>query len=212
MISLICRGESLGHIKLLPKVNKCVLVNAFQKELQIIDVFNYVKDCELYHVRSLGSECNGMDQYYNKLNFKKVVLPYINECLPIDANNKTRHINIPVTNLSDVNKKDMITSKRYAYTSPTAGMDALLYIVNELNAEEVNIIGMDFYDNSGYHTNSFGNNPADKSKAMKYGESTESMTNFLTNFISNKADVQFNLYTKSQYNTKLENLKIIRVI
>ena len=106
----------------------------------------------------------------------------------------------------------MISTRRYKYTSPSSGMDALLYCVNDLGADVVNIIGMDFYDNSGYHTNSFGNNPADKSKAMKYGESTESMTNFLTNFISNKADVQFNLYTKSQYNTKLENLKIIRVI
>ena len=71
---------------------------------------------------------------------------------------------------------------------------------------------MDFYDNSGYFTNSFGNTPADKSRAIQRGESTKDMTDFLTNFISNKPNVQFNLYTKSNYNANFKNLNIIKVL
>ena len=115
--------------------------------------------------------------------------------------------------MSDINKKDMISHPRYAFTSPTCGLDALLYTVNELEPNIVNIIGLDFYDKVGYLTNSHGRrlNEAPDNVVVKWGESTSKMQEFFINFVKNNLDTQFNLYTLSDIEFKSPNLNIIKV-
>jgi len=158
-VTLLCRGESLKYIDNIPKSGQCVLVNAFHYELEHKPVHEYVSSCEtVTHILSLAAywPASGANKIYKNYNFDKIVVPYIKEVSPPIP---TAILNIegpngilPVEHLDDINKKDMISHPRYAFTSPTSGLDALLYCVNQLKPDVINIIGLDFYDSSGYFT------------------------------------------------------------
>lgn len=213
-ISLLCRGVSLGHVGKLPKVNHSVIVGSFHHEIKNKNVHEYLSRCStLTHVLSLGAYWPnaGADTIYPKYNFDKIVVPYVKEVSPPIPKRLTDIL--PVYNLSDVNKKDMITTPRYKYTSPTSGLDALLYVVNELKPDEVNIIGMDFYDNTGYLTNTHGDRDggAPTDVAIKRGEPTDVMQNFFKKFVISKPSVIFNIYTSSNIECDVDNLNKIEV-
>jgi len=219
-VTLLCRGESLKYISKLPKSNQCVLVNAFHYELEHKPVHEYVSNCKtVTHILSLGAyfPASGANNIYKNYNFNKIVVPYVKEVSPpipkailnIEGPNGI----LPVEHLDDINKKDMISHPRYAFTSPTCGLDALLYCVNQLKPDVLNIIGLDFYDDSGYFTNSHGRkeDEATRDHAIRWGESTDSMQEFFINVVEANKDMQFNLHTKSEIGNKLRNLKIEKV-
>jgi CMP-N,N'-diacetyllegionaminic acid synthase len=204
-VAVLCRGESLLNIELLPTdIDICILVNAFQTELNIPTISNYVKQCKnVIHLCSFGSQSHPMVDLYHEYGINTIIAPYVAECMPtvpshlsVIAGNQKNNIHIKC--MSDSNKSDMIYNKRYKFTSPTAGMDAILYAVNDLHATDVYVIGMDFYDNSGYLTNSHGIMPTSVAEAINSGEDTKFMQTFLTNFITTKHNTNFNIYTKSQ--------------
>ena len=218
--TLLCRGDSLQHVNLLEKSDRCILVNAFHYELDIPDIHSFVSAHEhITHVVSLGAQFQQMikNDVYKKYNIDEIVLPYISETCPPIPNFirqiEGRHGKLPVHVMSDSNKQYMISTKRYSYTSPTAGMDALLYIANDLKATEIDIIGMDFYDNSGYLTNSHGRykNEVTKEGAIRNGEDSSVMKKFLLDFVNCKKNIIFNLYTAAKITSSLTNLKIIQV-
>lgn len=220
-ITLLCRGDSLGHINSVPKVNHSVIVNSFHYEAEDEFIDEYLSaSSTVTHVLSLGAYWpeSGAAELYKKYNFDKIILPYVKEVSPSIPNYflqiEGRDGVLSVENLDDVNKKDMISHPRYAFTSPSSGLDALLYIVNQLKPDEVNIIGMDFYDNAGYFTESHGRirgeSPIDV--AMKNGDSTDVMQNFFKNFVTNKSNVLFNLYTTSDFTLDIDNIKIKKVM
>tara|TARA_R100000995_G_C3392689_1_gene81228 strand:- start:110 stop:571 length:462 start_codon:yes stop_codon:yes gene_type:complete len=147
---------------------------------------------------------------YEEYNINKIVLPYIKECCP-PIPDFMRHIGVPIDEMSDVNKSDMVSTPRYKFTSPTAGMDALLYCVNDLQKKEINIIGIDFYDGVGYLTNSHGETTVNDEQAINRGEDTDMMKSFFINFVKKHSDVTFNIFTKSKFDEEIDNLKIILV-
>ncbi len=199
-VTLLCRGTSLKNINKVQQVSHCVLVNSFHLELNIPDIHSYVSNCStVTHVMSLGAHWPnyGADEIYSRYNFDKIVLPYVEEVKP----HGTINVGLPVECLSDKNKNDMISTNRYKYTSPSAGMDALLYCVNDLAVDVVNIVGMDFYDNIGYFTNSYGrvegeNNTESVIKRMEGSDHDMiHMKDFFYKFTERHKEVQFNLWT-----------------
>ena len=122
---------------------------------------------------------------------------------------------LPLEHMSEENKKDMTKTKRYPFTSPTCGMDAVLYSVNDLKAKEINIIGLDFYDGVGYLTGSHGETSASSEEAISRGEDSEMMISFLIDFVKKYSDINFNIITKSkliQFKTSgIKNLNITTV-
>jgi|TARA_R110001592_G_scaffold5129_9_gene28508 hypothetical protein len=220
-VTLLCRGESLKHVNKLSKPNQCVLVNAFHYELEHKPVHDYVSKCDtVTHVLSVAAyfPASGANKIYKNYNFDKIIVPYVKEVAP-HIPNAIQNIEgsngiLPVEYLDDINKKDMISHPRYAFTSPTCGLDALLYCVNQLRPDTINIIGLDFYDDSGYFTNSHGRkeDEATRDHAIRWGEPTDKMQEFFVNVVEANKDIQFNLYTKSEIvNNYLNNLKIERV-
>tara|TARA_R110001592_G_scaffold33332_1_gene115672 strand:+ start:2023 stop:2706 length:684 start_codon:yes stop_codon:yes gene_type:complete len=220
-VTLLCRGKSLSHIDNLPPSDHCVVVNSFHFELENEKVSKYVSSSpKVSHVMSLGAYFpkSGASKIYKKYNFCEIVLPYIKEvCPPIPQHfREIEGVNgfLPLKNLSDINKPDMISHPRYAFTSPTSGLDALLYCVNELKPTTINIIGLDFYDKVGYMTNSHGKSlndtPDEKaiSGHLRGGETKEIMQGFFINFVKNHLETQFNLYTLSSTTFTNSNLKI----
>ncbi|MBT4207263.1 hypothetical protein HOE22_02860 [Candidatus Woesearchaeota archaeon] len=220
-VSLLCRGTSLGYISNVPKVDHSVIVNSFHYEVENIQVHEYLSACStVTHVLSLAAYFPnaGANDIYKKYNFDKIVLPYVKEVSPPIPNHilqiEGRGGILPVKNLDDINKEDMISHPRYAFTSPTSGLDALLYIVNELEPDEVNIVGLDFYDDTGYLTNSNGRarNEAPTKVAIRSGEPTDKMQEFFLNFVKKKSSIKFNLYTTSKIKSGIDNLKVKKVM
>ena len=218
-VTLLCRGESLTNINDVPRTPHCVLVNAFHHELKNNNIHEYVSSCEqVTHILSVGAffPQAGAATIYKKYNFDKIVLPYIEECSPgipmYMYNIEGKNGILPVKYLDDINKEDMISRPRYAFTSPTCGLDALLFCVNELQVDLINIIGLDFYDQSGYFSRSHGRSLAEeeisRDHAIRYGEPPERMQKFFKNIIDKNLNIQFNLYTKSKFNYKSNNLDI----
>ena len=164
--------------------------------------FSSIQFSGLANIYKMGSSLK-------KYNFDKIVLPYIQEVRPPGNVN----VGLPVECLSDKNKDDMISTRRYKYTSPSSGMDALLYCVNDLNAKTVNMIGMDFYDDIGYFTNSYGRHEGENNtkSVMKRMQGSDHdmihMKKFFYKFIENHKDVQFNLWTYANIENR-DNLLI----
>ena len=219
-VTLLCRGVSLGYISNVPKVDHSVIVNAFHYEVEIEPIHEYLSACsKVTHVLSLGAHWPnaGSNTIYKKYNFDKIVLPYVKEVSPPIPNNilqiEGRGGILPVEHLDDINKKDMIPSSRYAFQAPTSGLAAFLYIVNELKADIVNIVGLDFYDNTGYFTNSNGRRKGEAPTeiAIKSGEPPDEMQEFFLNFVKKNPSTKFNLYTASKIKSDIDNLKVIKV-
>lgn len=150
-ISVLCRGESLRHIKNLPKSDIVILVNTFGDEIKNIPgVKEYLKDTEIYLCTSgTAGELNSLKEINFFENYKptKMIRPYLGE-----ISSKIRlanHCNLPNTFLSQTHKQYMVPMK-YPYDYPTTGIAAVGYAVLESECDIINIIGLDFYENSAY--------------------------------------------------------------
>ena len=97
---------------------------------------------------------------------------------------------------------------RYAYSFPTSGLAAVCYATVDLDAEEINIIGIDFYDNIGY---AFGSEWKSDEQAIKYGEDPKMMKDFLNNFMSKFPHKHFNIFTSANFESQLQNVTINKV-
>ena len=219
-VSLLCRGPSLGYISNVPKVDHSVIVNAFHYEVEIESIHEYLSACStVTHVLSLGAHWPnaGANNIYKKYNFDKIVLPYVKEVSPPIPDHilqiEGRDCILPVQNLDDINKKDMVSHPRYAFRAPSCGLAAFLYVVNELKADIVNIVGLDFYDNTGYFTSTFGDNhgTAPTERAIERGEPTEEMQDFFKKIVISNSNVIFNIYTASKIESDVDNLKVINL-
>jgi hypothetical protein len=219
-VAILCRGKSLKEIDKLPVCDTLILVNSFQNELDDVNISSYVEKYDnIIHITSVGSEFYPMIEkgIYSKYNFKNIVLPYVRECLPqstpsfiFDIKDKNGNV-LDVNCLSDKNKVDMVETHRYKFTSPTCGMDSILFAINDLNAEELFIIGLDFYDGVGYFTNSHGIKEANDEQAIERlgkDEDSNAMKSFFVDFIKKHSDVNFNLFTMSKLKSDSENLNI----
>ena len=225
-VTLLCRGDSLGYISSVPKVNHSVIVNGFHYEAENEFIDEYLSSSStVTHVLSLGAYFpqSGAAELYKKYNFDKIILPYVKEVSPPIPNHflqiEGRDGVLPVENLDDINKKDMISHPRYAYTSPSSGLDALLYIVNQLKPDEVNIIGMDFYENigivgTGCFTNSIGRERNDhiNNELADRHDPTDLMQDFFKKIVISKSNIIFNIYTASNIEFEADNLNLERVI
>ena len=85
--------------------------------------------------------------------------------------------------------------------------------------DEVNIIGMDFYENigivgTGYFTNSIGRERNDhiNNELADRHDPTDLMQDFLKKIVISKSNFIFNIYTASNIEFEASNLNLKRVI
>jgi|GEM_PF-2757103 hypothetical protein len=227
-IAILCRGESLKEIELLPEVEEYVIVNGFSDEFEIEYIKNILFDKKITHVLSLGTlnhahpsgspnGCFGAmleKNNFKEFNIEKIVLSYVAECLPHDADNKVIHTVknkkgdvIPVYCLSDNHKKYMIKNHpRYKFTYPSCGMGSVALSAVDLNKKNIYIIGMDFYENSGYLKR--GVYESQEAAIKRSSTEGQQLKKFLPNFISQHPSINFNIYTYANLDSTLENFKI----
>jgi len=227
-IAVLCRGKSLQHIDLLPDdIDEFIIVNRFAEELRIDSIKDKIGNKPITHVFSLGETHE--QGFFKEYNIKEIVLPYVDECMPTNSNiwgNPRPQIEgkngiIPLTNLSSKIKKYMWTPDidprpewhpKKPFDLPTSGMASVCHAAITLNADDVYIIGMDFYDGVGYaYGTDFG--PDTVKLGTHEGEQeTEPMKQFLTDNLAKKLpNKNFNIYTLSNYNPQLDNVNVIKL-
>ncbi|MAJ22486.1 MAG: hypothetical protein CBC24_01555 [Candidatus Pelagibacter sp. TMED64] len=230
-IAILCRGESLKEIELLPDVEEYIIVNGFSDEFELDYIKNVLTDKKITHLISLGSLAHGhpsgarngcfgamiAKNNFKQFNIERIVLSYIEECLPHNANSPVVHNvknkdekNIPVSCLGDENKTLMIKNHpRYKFTYPSCGVGALGYSSVDLKKKNIYIIGMDFYDGSGYLER--GIYKSQEAAIKRSADEGKQMREFFPGFIEKQPEINFTMYTYSDFNTQLNNLNIINL-
>lgn len=225
-IAILCRGESLKDISILPEVEEYIIINGFSDELEMDFIKDVLSGKKITHVLSLGSlshphpsgapnGCFGamiQKDHFKKFNVERFILPYIKECLPGDANNPVIHTiknskdeYIPVYGLNDDNKKYMMKDHpRYKFTYPSCGMGSIGFATVDLGKKNVYIIGMDFYEKSGY----LAENVEYDVIMRRCAAEGKQLKEFLPGFVSQHPDVKFNMYTYANLSSTLKNFKI----
>jgi hypothetical protein len=213
-VCVLGRGKSLLSIEDLPDDALYVTVNRYAEELDDVRISSKLQDKKLHHVSSLSpGELDGMQKNdcFNKFDYEQLVVPYIKETCP----GKKLPEFIPSKTLSDNCKQYMFKrgerpdgSRRYAYSFPTSGMAAVCYATVDLDAEEINIIGIDFYDNVGY---AFGSEWESDEQGIKYGEDPKMMKDFLNNFMAKFPKKHFNIFTSANFKSELQNVNVYKV-
>ena len=196
-ISVLCRGESLKSIKDLPKSDIVILVNRFGEEIKIIpELREYLKDTEIYLCTSgTLDELDSLKRinFFEEYKPTKIIRPYLNE-----ISSKIRlsnYCDLPNTFLSSAHKEYMVPMK-YPYDYPTTGIAAIGYAVLESNCDTINIVGLDFYENSTYASSQKLN------LEVLYKTDPEviggNMEKFFIKFVKNNPNKNFNIITTAE--------------
>jgi hypothetical protein len=226
-VCVLCRGKSLLDINILPDdVDVYITVNRFSAELEDINISKKLKDKNLHHVTSLSpKEMDGMkaNNCFKEYNYTELIHPYISETIPTsplkvgDLVGKTLSDNCKEYMYKRHERPDGQT--RYAYSFPTSGLAALCYATVDLEADDIHIIGLDFYDGvpakDDKQSNIYayiGSDLGDDETALKKGEDTNMMKDFFTNFVNKFTEKTFSLYTCSSYDENLKNLTVWKKI
>ena len=160
-VSILARGHSLRYIDKLSESDVVILVNRFGDELnQYPKIVDYIKKSKIYLcISGSAGELDSLNKigFFKKYNPSKMIRPYLEEISKTSVNLQNSS-NLPNTFLSNDHKKYMyqLENYRYPYTYPTSGIAALAYAVLECDFDEVNIIGLDFYEvknNSSFYAN-----------------------------------------------------------
>ena len=167
-ITLLARGESSAHIHKLDDANLVVIANSFGDEIQkyssisnYLNKSNEIRLCCNGYITELDSYKN--TNFFDKYNVTTLIRPYI-ENDPAVCINNTCHLKDEF--LSDIHKQWMYQRgvsapieifgenrmTKYEFMYPSTGIAALAYtVLNTANdGDHINIIGLDFYDNSNY--------------------------------------------------------------
>ena len=216
-VCILCRGESLLDINKIPDdAVVYITVNRFADEFKDTNIANKLKNKDLHHMTSLSpNELKSMidDDCFIQYNYIDLVVPYLSETIPnsvpvIDIGNLKLLTGKVMT---DKCKQFMYKrgerpdgNERYAYSFPTSGIAAVCYATVDLEADDIHIIGLDFYQ-AKY---AYGLEFKDVEQSLKRGEDPSMMKQFFTDFVKKFPEKIFNLYTKSPYNENLDNLNV----
>ena len=196
-ISVLCRGESLKAIKHLPKSDIVILANRFGEEIENVPgVKEYLDDAEIYLCTSgTGGELDSLKRidFFEKYNPTKMIRPYLGE---ISSNIRLHNsCNLPNTFLSEAHKEYMVPMK-YPYDYSTTGIAAIGYAVLESECDTINIIGLDFYENSAYTTSQQLN--LEEIYKTDPWIKDGNMEKFFIKFVKNNPNKQFNIITTAK--------------
>jgi len=159
-ITVLCRGQSLKYINQIPNSDVVLMVNRFGDELEfMVELREYISNSEIYLCTSGSSgELDSLHRinFFNTYNPTKLIRPYLSSETNFHLNNSCE---LPNIFLSDVHKNwmykrgvEMPSNAKYEYCYPSSGITALAYAVLETDCDVINIIGLDFYENSQYLT------------------------------------------------------------
>ncbi len=217
IINALLRGRSLKEFKNFGSCDLVVLANDMDKEIQEIDgLKEYISDKEIHLVFNMvGGAANGYHsfRFFENFNVTKLIRPYIIG----DRTPGSSGQGIPLMDnfLGNHHKEFMFTGGKYSYDYPGTGIAAIAYSILDFEVEELNIVGLDFYDNLNYglpnylvsdvtnHSIEGDTNPIKIQKQMQ---------NTLCDLAEHKPNTRINIFTKCKSfinrMNKIKNLKV----
>lgn len=216
VVTIFARGESAKFIDNLQKPDFTVIANEFGNEIEAYpEIGEYIKGSEVHIC------CNGWPtelDSYKRINFfgiynpTKLIRPYMGDEPRVNIQN---HCHLPDIFLSEIHKEWMYQRGvnlppdfKYEYSYPSTGTATLAYTVLEVaeDGDVVNILGLDFYENSGYLVG--------KPDATDWGVNGP-MQEILYNLVSKHPLIKFNMITTATKYLdeviELENMNFKRV-
>ena len=216
VVTVFARGESAKFVDNLQKPDFTVIANEFGNEIDAYpEIGEYIKGSEVHIC------CNGwpteLDSYkrinfFEKYNVTKLIRPYMHDEPRANVQNSCH---LPDIFLSDLHKEWMYQRGvnlppdfKYEYSYPSTGTSTLAYTVLEVaeDGDMVNILGLDFYENSGYLVG--------KPDATDWGVNGP-MQEILYNLVSKHPLIKFNMITTATKYLdeviELENMNFKRV-
>ena len=149
-VNLLGRGPSLKYLNVLPDSELVVLANDFDTEIsQIKELSDYLKKQTIHLVLNMVvHNANGYNaiNFFTEFNVVKLIRPYLNGIRVPGSSGQS--IPLEENFLGDNHKEFMFQGGlKYPYDYAGTGLAAFAYTMLDTNAEVVNVLGLDFYDN-----------------------------------------------------------------
>ena len=216
VVNLLCKGPSLKHFSKLPESEFVILANDFDGEIsQIKEFSDYLKEQTIHLVFNMVV---GADVPYNSIGFftefnvVKLIRPYLNGIRVPGSSGQ----NIPLEEnfLGDNHKEFMYTEGiKYAYDYAGTGVAAFAYTMLDCEADVVNVIGLDFYDNLNYGEPNYLVPDTDgRDYIQDFWKSTDMQEN-VCRIIKGRPDIQVNMSTICKtFVDGMEDIKNLNII
>ena len=206
------------------ELNQKFIVDRFLDDKPITHVSNLATLKSAYHATTHFDE---MRKHYKNFNIQKIVLPYVEECVSDADKNLLANFNIEgrngiilVESLPDKVKPflwkkgetDAIDASvgfpvcKYKFDLPSTGIAGVVYATVVMDASEIYICGMDFYEEA-YAFGTEIETASDYAKTRSSGRETIPMKLFLTeNMINRLPNKKFYINTYGNYDPKKDNV------
>ena len=151
-VTLLGRGPSLNYFSEIDNSDIVVLANDFDREISQIEEFSdYLKKQTIHLVLNMVvGAADGYNSigFFENFNVTKLVRPYLNGIRVPGSSGQS--IPLEENFLEDHHKYFMYEGPKYPYDYAGTGIAAFAYTMLDTQADVVNVIGLDFYDNLNY--------------------------------------------------------------
>ena len=208
---LICgRGISLKHIEhesLNQKYDYVILMNEFNEFVKKDEkLYRFLKDKKI--IQFLNITEFGLDlDFLSKFDIDKIYVTRLKQNGSSKWWREPRHHRKPEQYGRECNHPSDKLEEYMDITSHTGDI-VLLFSILDLEATDVDFIGLDFYE-SDYHLNSAGPDYVSWKQTGRNKEITNNIKTAQKKIISIFKDVNFNYITNSTFNPELKNCKVI---
>ena len=217
VVNFLGRGPSLRLHDTLSDSDFVVLANDFDREISQIPSFKEYLEKQTIH-QVLNMVIGAADGYnsigcFQNFDVVKLVRPYLNGIRVPGSSGQ----NIPLqeTFLGDNHKPFMFKDgAKYPYDYAGTGVAAFAYTMLDCEADEVNVIGLDFYDNLNYGESNYLVPGKEGRDFIKDFWGAEDMQINVCNLVKGRPDTIVNLHTICKNfisgMEEIENLNIIK--
>ncbi len=216
-VNLLARGPSLNCLEVLPDSDLVILANDFDGEISQIKEFSDYLEKQTIHL-VLNMVVHNADGYnsigfFENFNVVKLIRPYLNGIRIPGSSGQS--IPLEENFLGDHHKEFMFKDgAKYPYDYAGTGIASFAYSILDCDADVINIIGLDFYDNLNYEKPNYLVNDKDGRDFVRDFWKPEQMQENIVRLLKGNPNVKVNLHTICKNfidgMEDIENLNIIR--
>ncbi len=216
-VNLLGRGPSLQHLNKLPDSELVILANDFDTEIsQIKELSDYLEKQTIHLVLNMvvhNADGYNSINFFTEYNVVKLIRPYLNGIRVPGSSGQS----IPLVEnfLGDNHKEYMFEGgAKYPYDYAGTGIAAFAYTMLDTEADEINVVGIDFYDNLDYGNSNYLVKDKDGRDFIRDFWRREDMQENVCKLVKGNPNVIVNLHTICKKfidgMEDIENLNIIK--
>jgi len=217
-LGILCRGKSLNSLnKFVDKFDKCFIVNDFKKEIDEFE--NILIKKEIIHFVSRVSKVSLKLKQYKKFKIKFIQMSvdfsiFDYQFMKCYLKYKLFNLDVNFTPSSFLNNlylksfskfKGLDDHPNYKSKFPNTGLLSIFYAAEYLDVKNIFICGLDFYT-ADYI---FRSKRASPLEVQHHKFLNLDLINFFLNFIKEKKNINFYMYTNYKFSQKPDNLILL---